>query len=470
MKIRASIAILLLPVFAMGTLVHYDTMTSLGTNAGIVYYELPLGCSIYTPPVPYDPYADAVWCAVKSGWTDEIGSNDLFSIGAATSLVEPTNSFSAVGVFPGGVSYAQDNSNQVDELKIQEFSVAGWMKIDAFETAATLQTLMSMTRDPQTTFGWNLYYLETANVVEFSVDKNGGGDWVKTSSRDMTENVWQYLVATFDSTNLLCYLDGVPGSATACSKLTYYADTVLTAGSLSTTSAEDLIGQASQLAIYDYALSSNTINSNMIYTAWGGGTHGMGTTEYLFNNPDNIASNCLVCYSFDTDQDLAQNWAQQVSHADNGDRSASGTTWTDDGTNTWLDFDGTNGYVDSADIGTVKTISFWINPDDVTDRKIINIDGTDQIELNASSNIVATSFPAATIYTNGVAGAGPLTADVWTHVCITDSTGVSASTFEVGKVGASYYDGAIDDVYAFSTELTAGQIVNLTENGSHYAP
>jgi len=413
----------------------------------------------------YDPYDNAVWQAISTGWTDNIGTNDLSATGAL--LTSPTNSMRAIGVFT--LDYADAGS--ATELLQDVFTHAAWVRLPSLEAASgAYQTIFTTVNHGATTYGSILVYHEADNVTRLYVDEDGVGDWKIGNGPNMTAAMWQYLVGVFDGTNITVYLDGVPGTPVACNGITYSATSELRIGKYGDSATTALYGDLSDAVIYDVALSSATINSNMAYTAWGGGTNGQGSTQYLYNDPDNQASNCIVCYSFDTDQDLVQNWAQQVSHADNGDRSASGTTWTADGTNTWLDFDGSTGYVDSADIGTVKTISFWINPDDVTDRKIINIDGTDQIELNASSNIVATSFPAATIYTNGVAGSGPLKTGVWTHVAVVDSTGVAASTFEIGRVGASYYDGAIDDVYAFSTELTAGQIVNLTANGSHYAP
>ena len=69
-----------------------------------------------------------------------------------------------------------------------------------------------------------------------------------------------------------------------------------------------------------------------------------------------------------------------------------------------LDFDGTDDYVDCGNVGSgIKSIAFWIRADDVTTRKIMDFDGTDQLEIDGSGDVTATSFPGTTaIYVDGV--------------------------------------------------------------------
>jgi len=98
------------------------------------------------------------------------------------------------------------------------------------------------------------------------------------------------------------------------------------------------------------------------------------------------------------------------------------------------DFDGSDDYVSVGNAGSgIKTVSFWLEADDDTSRKVIDLDGSDQIEINGSSNIVATSFPAATVYVDGSTASSAVTTS-WHHVAITDSTGVNASDLEIGAV------------------------------------
>lgn len=126
-----------------------------------------------------------------------------------------------------------------------------------------------------------------------------------------------------------------------------------------------------------------------------------------------------------------------------------------------LTFDGTDDYVAIGNAGSgIKTIAFWVKPTVSASKKIINIDGTVQIETNGSSQVVATSFPASTVYVDGATT--PIVLDTnWHHVVITDTTGVSASTFEIGRVAGSYFGGKIDDIRTYNRALTSAEIAKL---------
>ncbi len=127
-----------------------------------------------------------------------------------------------------------------------------------------------------------------------------------------------------------------------------------------------------------------------------------------------------------------------------------------------LELDGVDDHVDIGNIGSgIKTISFWIYSDDITSRKIIDIDGIDQIELNASGDVQATSFPAATIYKDSVSGSTRLATSTWSHIVVTDTTGVNPSNFDVGAVSTSYFDGRIDDVRVYNRALSVEEVTRL---------
>jgi hypothetical protein len=101
----------------------------------------------------------------------------------------------------------------------------------------------------------------------------------------------------------------------------------------------------------------------------------------------------------------------------------------------------------------------------VDDFKLIDIDGTDQIEI-IDNAIVATSFPAATVYVDGQKGT---TVDgQWHHVVIVDTTGVNASAMDIGRVSSSYLKGSIDDVRIYNRELSRDEINRLYKIGATF--
>jgi hypothetical protein len=113
-----------------------------------------------------------------------------------------------------------------------------------------------------------------------------------------------------------------------------------------------------------------------------------------------------------------------------------------------------------------KVIITWTESTPATDDfKLIDIDGTDQIEI-IDNAIVATSFPAATVY---VDGQKETTVDgQWHHVVIVDTSGVNASAMNIGRVSSSYLNGLLDDVRIYNRELSRDEINRLYKVGATF--
>ena len=117
---------------------------------------------------------------------------------------------------------------------------------------------------------------------------------------------------------------------------------------------------------------------------------------------------------------------------------------------------------------SLNALAFWVKRNTTGAEEIINIDGTDEIEFNASNQITDTSWPAgSTIYVDGVAGATTINDTDWHHVAITNATGINATTFEIGR-GATptYFNGKIDDVRVYDRVLSAKEVKRLYELGA----
>jgi hypothetical protein len=122
-------------------------------------------------------------------------------------------------------------------------------------------------------------------------------------------------------------------------------------------------------------------------------------------------------------------------------------------------FDGVNDFVDvPVSLGTVRTISFWVSSDTLT-QKLINLSGTANIEVSGGT-ISTTGITSPTIYIDGVVSSA-LPNSKWHQVIITSSAGVSASAFEIGRITASYFAGTMDDVRTWDRVLTASEIAKL---------
>ncbi len=155
--------------------------------------------------------------------------------------------------------------------------------------------------------------------------------------------------------------------------------------------------------------------------------------------------------------------------------STASAGWTEGKHNSAIEFNGTTTYVDGfGAIGNIKSVSFWMKADDITSRKIMDFDGTDQIEIDGSGNILATSFPGTVaIYIDGVNKTASPTIDTdWHHIAITTDTNVNASAVVIGKVSASFFDGTLDDVKIYAYARSTDEILLDYNSGvaTHLGP
>ncbi|KKQ31203.1 MAG: hypothetical protein US47_C0001G0437 [Candidatus Moranbacteria bacterium GW2011_GWE1_37_24] len=191
---------------------------------------------------------------------------------------------------------------------------------------------------------------------------------------------------------------------------------------------------------------------------------GLGTATMQMSLTEKMTDGLVGMWSFDG-PDISGTTAYDRSPAGGNDGTITGATPAIGKRGQALSFNGTTDFVDAGDVGAgIQTISFWMKTDDATDIKILNIDGTDQIEIDGTGNILATSFPSATIYVDGSVSAAVDTS--WHFVTITDSTGVSASTFQIGQVASSFFDGIIDEVRIYNRVLSVDEIGRLYDLGN----
>ena len=111
-------------------------------------------------------------------------------------------------------------------------------------------------------------------------------------------------------------------------------------------------------------------------------------------------------------------------------------------------------------MGNIQTASFWVNPTSTT-TYLADLNGTQTITAT-SGTLAANSFTGATIYVNGVISS-TLAASSWQHVVVTSTTAYAASAFAVGKVGANYLNGVIDDVRIYNRVLSPREIRQLAD-------
>ncbi|MCK4401314.1 laminin G domain-containing protein, partial [bacterium] len=119
-----------------------------------------------------------------------------------------------------------------------------------------------------------------------------------------------------------------------------------------------------------------------------------------------------------------------------------------------LSFDGDGDYVDCGNVGSSRTIEFWIKTDS-EDTPILELSSSDTVYVSGGSVGVSEDF-GETIYVDGNEEAS-LSTGTWHHVAIT-SDEITADAVKIGKAGSDYFSGAIDEVAIYSRAKTADEI------------
>ena len=136
--------------------------------------------------------------------------------------------------------------------------------------------------------------------------------------------------------------------------------------------------------------------------------------------------------------------------------SSASAGWTEGKYNSAIEFNGSSTYIDGfGAIGDVKTVSFWIKAGSLTEE-VMDLNGTQTITIGAGT-ISANGFTSPTIYVDGKVSSTLPDTD-WHHIAITTDTAVSASAVVIGKVGADYFTGTLDNVQLYPYARTADEI------------
>ena len=321
--------------------------------------------------------------------------------------------------------------------------------------------------------GPSIYLHSNADRVVGFYGTIGGATKDKSWGSNMyTEGVWQTLGVVLGNGYQYCYNDGVlvSNQLTGGPYSGVYADGGATnayIGNRASDMARNFAGEISYAMVWLRALSADEIAQ--LYRE----PYAMFKNKTKINtSQENVLTSGLVGHwSFDgPDMDWSAASAEAIDTSGQGNDGdvVNGATPAIGISGQALEFDGVDDYIDMGDIyNGVKTIAFWLKANDITSRKIIDIDGTDQIEIDGSSDIQATSFPTATVYVDG-AVASTITSD-WHFITITDTTGVNSSAMDIGRVSSGYFDGLIDEVRIYNKALSEDEIGELYQAGTRRA-
>ena len=121
-------------------------------------------------------------------------------------------------------------------------------------------------------------------------------------------------------------------------------------------------------------------------------------------------------------------------------------------------YNGTDEKTDFGDIGNIRTISFWVNPDTTTEELVLIDTGKDI--MVSGGTITYTGLTASATYIDGEAST-TLVAGMLQHVVCVLNADVDANNFELATDGTNFGAVLLDSVMVFDAALTQTQAIDL---------
>ncbi|RJP47639.1 MAG: hypothetical protein C4584_00160, partial [Armatimonadetes bacterium] len=371
-------------------------------------------------------------------------------------------------------------------------SIEFWLK----DNTDSGQIALSFTQAASGSEGHLIYvggitgYCDNELITSYHFSTNDGNtalNCYNTATRtELFDNNWHHIVMTYDGSDTKIYLDGQSKTITTglgtdaghFGNLGGIDDISWGSRIMSSTRSMHLTGQLDNARIYDKTLSQAEISD--LYGT-GGDRQGYTTTNYANkelvrkysadvtvgspadNHEESWTKGPVAYWSFDSGQ--GQTAQDLTSNNNDGTLGADSSVASDDPS--WisedlcvsgkcLKFDGTDDYVNvSNTINSVQTVSFWTKPSSNT-VSLIDFDGGTHYISASSGTVSATGFTSPTIYVNGVSG-GTLTANSWNHIEVTTGTSFNATAITIGKEGANYIKGFIDEPKIYNYARSAAQ-------------
>ena len=315
----------------------------------------------------------------------------------------------------------------------------------------------------------------------------------------MDDNLLRHVVVTVDASFLRIYVDGVAeGTPVARTKTITFTNNFRVGAWTNLVSYYS--GHLGECVVWDEALTATEVTA--LYNS--------GTPLDASVDSGNYASSAGLVGYWRNDGDTT--WTDRSTNSNDGTVSGSPTSivltegitsdrdsqgfYLKDTDENVLTLNGAE-YVEVGDIGSIKSIGFWVKPSssdqDVvqlsdtlqigisdnapSDWSILLVDGTMQNavegsvwdsggieqtgisdEIKLANTTLSSIGMGDTRYVNGVASPLTVATDTWSYVTITTPTSIDATNFKTNNT----FNGYIDDIAVYSTELT------ITEANQNY--
>ncbi|RJR27994.1 hypothetical protein C4561_00620 [candidate division WWE3 bacterium] len=397
------------------------------------------------------------------------------------------------------------------------FTINMWVKSSSSTAPASIEYLAG--RGCVAGSKGYVLYFNTSGQLVFGIDDDTtcNPDDTATTSRNFYDNQWHMVTAVKTLTSRIdIYVDGVLQNSDTTISATTSLDgaTNLIIGDLDATdNGDEFNGNIDETAFYDTALTSDQIKllfNRAKSASWGAvSTDAAGSPSYSDSRSMCVPGSSDTCSApishwplDDNTGTTASNIAQEHSGNENGTLQT-GTSWTVGKIGAAVEFDGSSGYISTADLDDLDgvsqfTVSAWVKQNSLTDLATVfskTQNSTARTIMQAGSGAVGSGNNDVVLYlSNGSAAYGYTTGDIlttdtwnlWTMVydgslatssrlkfylngkeqaltlsgTIPATTSSNAVTVLLGAQAAStnLLNGTLDDVRIYNYPRTAAQI------------
>ncbi len=351
-------------------------------------------------------------------------------------------------LFTGDIVSKPYSAAQNIEPGTGSFTVTGWFRHSV--NLSGTDTLLGRYRSG----GYKIY--TSSSGLCFGIDDDGSSFPSDSACTATTyaDSTWHYLTAIKNGTSSISlYVDGVRVGidSSITSSSVSGSSPVFVVGSENTRGTNPWDGFIDEVKYYNFALTDTQIVSNFA----GPGTP-KGVSASIEPN-QKLLSNGLTGY-----------WRLDETSGNASDSSGNGLTLTNNGTTTYVLGKYANGsehvpassqYLSTATtINSVKSVSFWTNPDSNTNYYLSLTSGA--YVTSSSGTVSATGFTNPKIYVNGQESS-TIAQDLWQLVTVTSETAINANQVYVGRVGSDYFDGTMDEVRLYNRTLSSSEAAGL---------
>ncbi len=338
------------------------------------------------------------------------------------------------GVFNGSNDYVQFTRSSDIQNITNDGTIEGWVKMS---TVGRNQTFFDLSGSGPN--GLIVFSNYTAGL--YKVDFQQGSRHAYSTTIPQS-NTWYYLSATWDSSGLKLFVNGILQGTNG------------TVPSVIVGAGTSRIGQYDYYAFYNGSIDDVKIFNyarTPAQIAW----------DYNRGKPAGV-------WHFD---ECSGTTIHDEGTATNSATLTGATAGTcDDGTNTtfWNKGRsgkyGASGYFGGTDdvatvaapINNVYALSFWAKPSTAA-QSYLQLSSGVYVTSDANGTVTATGFASPSVYVNGKLN-GTVTAGSWNHILVTSATSLSADSIKFGQQNSTYYTGQLDEVKIFNYPLTTTQI------------